>query len=524
MSAPRATGRAPALAVAALTLVAAFLRFPTLGRSLWLDEAWRANLVLAPSDTFWNQLLGAGGGGIGAPMPPLFALVLRAVGALVGHSAAGMRALPVLASLAAVPLAFVVGRRAAGTAAGLTAALCFAASPTALLHGQELKQYSTDVVVVLLLLAVASAVAAEPARWRPWIVLAVAMSLAPGVAFPTALVLPGIALATLACCRTNAERGRWLAAHVASGFAALAWYAFVIGPQRERPLVTAYWAGEFPPLEGIPSAGWVADRLLDFVGYASVHPPALAAAVLVTGLLFAARWLGITAAVSAATLIAAAAWRVYPLAGGRTTIFLLPFVYLGLGAAIGGGADAIRHGASRLAAAGRLGVAIVAALLVLSMVGRGLRAPAAGIVYEETAPLMATIATERQPTDRVYVYDGAVQAFRFHHPAADPAITLGGSHRKNPAAYAAELRPLLVPGTRLWVLFAHVHVPANGKSERDVILSEVTLYGRRVDVRETAGAALYLFEITRAPGTVRHLKLTPEDLANPERMKELLGR
>ena len=201
MTAPRATGRAPALAVAALTIVAAALRFPSLGRSLWLDEAWRANLVLAPSEAFWSQLLGAGGGGIGAPMPPLFALALRAVGMVVGHSAVGMRALPVLASLAAVPLAYVVGRRAGGIAAGLVAALLFAASPTALLHGQELKQYSTDVLVVLVLLASLSAVAASPSAWRGWIVLAIVMSVAPGVAFPTALVLPGIAVAALACCR-----------------------------------------------------------------------------------------------------------------------------------------------------------------------------------------------------------------------------------------------------------------------------------------------------------------------------------
>src|SRR5262245_54706641 len=153
VTASRATGRATAFAVAALTFVAALLRLPSLGRSLWLDEAWRANIALAPtSDAFWGQMLGAGGGGIGAPMPPLFALALRGVGLVAGHSAVGMRALPVLASIAAVPLAFLVGRDAAGTAAGLVAAACFAAAPTALVHGQELKQYSTDVAVVLVLL------------------------------------------------------------------------------------------------------------------------------------------------------------------------------------------------------------------------------------------------------------------------------------------------------------------------------------------------------------------------------------
>ncbi len=514
MTAPRATGRAPALAVTALTLAALALRVPSLGRSLWLDEAWRANIALAPTwEAFWSRVLGSGGGGLGAPMPPLFMLALRAAGSVVGHSPIGMRALAVAASVAAVPLAFVVGRRAAGTAAGLVAAACFAVSPTALLHGQELKQYSTDVAVVLVLLAAASTVAARPADGRPWIGLALVLSLAPGLAYPTALVLPGIAIATLACCRDGRDRLHWLATHAVAGLAALAWFVLVIAPQRERPLVASYWAGDFPPADGIPSAGWVVGRLLDFFGYASAHPAWLAALVACAGLALAARWLGIAALVSIATLIAATAWRVYPLAGGRTSVFLLPFVYLGLASVLGARGVVLR---------GVLGAAALA--IVLPMLARGVAAPSAGVVFEETAPLIATLASERRPGDRVYVYDGAVQAFRFHHPALDDTITLGGSHRNDPAAYVAELQPLLVPGQRLWVLFSHVHTPPGGRQESDVILADLALYARALAVHTAPGASLHLFEVTRAFGTVKHLKLTPEDLRDPARLKELLGR
>ena len=519
-------GGGTALVVAALTLAAFVLRLPSLDRSLWLDEAWRANIALAPSwSAFWNQVLGSGGGGIGAPMPPLFALALRAMGFVVGHSAAGMRALPVAASVAVVPLAYLVGRRAAGVVAGLTAALCFACAPAALLHGQELKQYSIDIAVVLALLLATSAVAARPSAWRPWIGLLVTAALTPGLAYPAALVLPGVALATLAICRTNGERGRWLAVQVASAAAALACYTLVIGTQRQRPRISAYWAGDFPPLEGVPSAGWLAGQLLDFVAYACGQPAWLAAAVTVAGLLLATRWLGLAALGALVTLIAAASWRVYPLSGGRTTVFMLSFVYLGLGAAIGAGASLLGPGTRRnVGALARSALATIAVFLLLTMVARGLRHPQAGIVYEETAPLITILEAERQPNDRVYVYDGAVQAFRFHHPASDGMITLGGSHRNDEAAYSAELRPLVVPGQRLWLLFAHVHTPASGKPERDTILGDLALYGRQIDVREAPGASLHLFEITRAPGTVKHLRLTPEDLRDPERMKQLLGR
>lgn len=541
----RSSGRAPALAVAVLTIGAAALRLGTIGRSLWLDEAWRANIALAPTgDAFWNQVLGAGGGSIGAPMPPIFALALRAVGFVVGHSAAGMRALPVLASIAAVPLAYLVARRAAGTAAGLVAALAFAASPTTLLHGQELKQYSTDVLVVLLLLLATARVdgraavrdgRAAPHDARPsmiaWIVLAIAMSLAPGVAYPTALTLPGVALATLACCRDGADRRRWLAAMLVSAAAALAWYVLVIGPQRDRPLVAAYWAAEFLPQDGgasgpsasvsggiAASAAWIGRQLLDFFAYCSLRPAWLAALVAGAGLVIAERWLAVAALATLVTLIVAASLRVYPLAGGRTTVFFLPFLYVAIAAAAGESRRA-------LPTAVRIALALVTAALVLPMAAAGIRAPAAGVVYEEIVPLLATLEAERQPTDRVYVYDGAVQAFRFHHPAPDPAITLGGSHRDDASQYTAELRPLLVPGQRLWLLFTHVHTPKTGRPERDTILGDVTLYAKQLKSQEAAGgSSLHLFEVTRSPAEVRHLKLTPEDLRNPEKMKELFGR
>lgn len=516
-------GGAAIATVVVLTLAACALRFPSLGRSLWLDEAWRANIALAPTwDAFWSAVLGAGGGGIGAPMAPLFALALRAAGAVVGHSAAGMRALPVLASIAAVPLGFVIGRRAGGTWAGLGAALLFAATPTTLLHGQELKQYSTDIAVVLVLLAAASGVAARPRSAGAWGALAIAESLAPGLAYPTALVLPGIALATLGVCRDNADRVRWLAAHAASALAALAWYVLVIGPQRDRPLVAAYWAADFPPMEGVPGAGWVWAQVLDVVRYCSAEPPRLALLLAVCGFLVSARWLGLAALGTVATSIAAAAWRVYPLSGGRTSVFLLPFLYLGIAGALGAGAALARRRDAHTFATGA--VAVVAAFVLGGMALRGVRAPQAGLVYEETAPLIATLEAERQPNDKIYVYDGAVQAFRFHHPAPDPAVTLGGSHRNDERAYAAELRPLLVPGQRLWILFAHVHVPKSGKPERDTILADVGIAGRQIASHDAEGASLHLFEITRAPGQVRHLSLSPEDMKDPARMKELLGR
>jgi hypothetical protein len=181
---------------------------------------------------------------------------------------------------------------------------------------------------------------------------------------------------------------------------------------------------------------------------------------------------------------------------------------------------------ARAAAAPRRSIVSLAATAVLLAV---LLWPARGSlgvhpVVEETAPLVRQLATERRPDDHVYVYYSAVPAFRFYHPALDERIHLGTSHRDDPTAYARELQPILAPGRRVWLLFSHDAPTPSGPSERDTILGEVALYGREVTARATEGASLHLFEITRAPGSVRRLQLSPEDLRDPERLKGLLGR
>src|SRR6185369_15462315 len=150
--------------------------------------------------------------------------------------------------------------------------------------------------------------------------------------------------------------------------------------------------------------------------------------------------------------------------------------------------------------------------------------PNAGLVYEDTAPLVATLRAERKPGDRVYVYYGAVPAFTFYHPDLDAAVTLGTSHRDDVGAYEAELKPLLAPGERLWLVFAHVFPAAGGADEREAILAKLGVYGKQTREWKTRGASLHLLAIERAADRVRHIVITPEDTANPERMRELLRK
>ncbi len=507
-------------AVAFLVVVALALRLPGIAsRSLWLDEAWRANIAVAPSwSAFWSSVLQSDE--IGAPMPPLFAFALR-LGALCGGRSAGaLRAVPLVASVAAVPLAFFLVRRLAGVPAAIAAAALFACWPAAVLHGRELKQYSVDVALLLALLILVHAVRHRPTDARRWMVYAVAAALVPGLSYPVTLVLPALAL--LSVPGERSARGWWLGAHVLAGAAAIAWYVEFIAIQRQRPLTAAYWAAQFPALDAGAMPGWIAGQLVAFAAYATADPVWVYLAVAALGYAVLPAWFRWTALVTLLTVVVAAAVRVYPLAGGRTSLFLVPFLYVPLGAAV---AWAWPPAGTRVRAPVLARVAgFIALALVLAWPARADRDRDLGLVFEEVAPLVAQLRAERQPNDRVYVYCGAVPAFRFYHPERDERIVLGASHRGDDAAYEKEIQAGLARGDRLWVLFSHVYQPPKGRAERDVILSALGVYAREADHTELPGASLHRFDVVQTPGAVRHLRLTPEDMRDPERMKELLGR
>lgn len=537
----RAARRSPSLrtslSLGVLVVVAVALRLPSIvTRSLWLDEAWLANLVLAPTWTaFVDEILGRTPGSVQvAPVPPLFAIALRLLAMVVGRSAPGLRLLPLAASVAAVLVAYVLAHRLAsasrgrapdtGRVAGLVAAACFACYPAVVLYGQELKPYATDVLTVLVLLACGERVLARPDAARPWVAFALVAGLVPGISYPAVLVLPGLALGLFAGCGDGRARRRWAIAHGAAVVAALGWWVAVIGAQRARPTITAYWQEGFAPATG--AVGWVVGQIALLVGWLGGTPIWLFAALALAGVVCGPPRFMVTVGATLATVVGAALGHLYPLAVDRTSLYLAPLLYVpfGLATSVLAGAFATARPGRRLPAAAALGACVA----VLAWPARGGIGASALLNREETAPLVAALAAERKPGDAIYVYCGAVPAFLFYGPThglapgSDPAVVLGAVHRDDPTAYAAELKPLLVPGRRLWLLFAHAPVGRDGVWERDAILADVRLHAKEVAAREAPGAYLYAFDVERPVGAVRHLTLSPEDMRDPARVRELL--
>jgi mannosyltransferase len=134
--------------VAGLTVVAAGLRFATLGLQAYHhDEIVTASRVLRGD--FWHAMEAVG---FSESAPPLYYVLAWVWTQLTGTDEFGLRSLSALAGVATVPVAYLLGTQLRGRRTGIAAAALVAVNPMLLWYSQEARGYA--------LLALLTAVAA----------------------------------------------------------------------------------------------------------------------------------------------------------------------------------------------------------------------------------------------------------------------------------------------------------------------------------------------------------------------------
>jgi mannosyltransferase len=124
--------------VAGLTLLAAALRFATLGvQSYHHDEIVTAARILGGS--FGQAMEGVRDS---ESAPPLYYAVAWCWTQLLGTGEFGLRSVSAIAGVATVPVAYLIGRELLGSRAGVLAAGLVAANPMLLWYSQEARAYA----------------------------------------------------------------------------------------------------------------------------------------------------------------------------------------------------------------------------------------------------------------------------------------------------------------------------------------------------------------------------------------------
>lgn len=217
------------VALLALTLV---LGLYGIERSLWLDEAWVANSVHAPTlgGMFyypnWLQT-----------SPPLFLLLARAAVSVFGLSTVVLRSVPLLLSLVAVAAMLEAARRVVSPPYAVLATAILAFHPTVVEYFRSFKQYGGEVAATAAVLWAAAAYLQKPER-KPFLVLVGVVVAAMTLSYPTVFLLPGLLLVVAV-----GNRRRAIALGAAASLVLGAMYWWLIRPNYSAALRT-YWIGD----------------------------------------------------------------------------------------------------------------------------------------------------------------------------------------------------------------------------------------------------------------------------------------
>jgi hypothetical protein len=492
-------------------------------RSLWHDEATLALNLLSRS---WI--------GLARPLdlqqiaPLGFLWTEKLAITLLGSSEWTLRLFPLAAGCVALVLMAVVAHRLLrGIAVPLSVGL-FAVSMPVIYFAGEAKQYSFDVAIALAIMLLALRARDEPLTVARGIVLGVLGAIAPWFSQPAVFALGGAGLFVLLGVR--GRRAQWRGAAVTFTLWAVSCALAIEHALRghtapTRVYLDAFWEPAFLPWwDGfLPALRWLGHAMLN--EFTWLFPDPLPwALILLSGIGVGAmarrrspEGLGLIALLLGPTLLAllASALRLYPFAT-RLTLFVSPAMAL----AIGFGIDAL---STRTAVGRSSAPATALAVVVFVLAARALRD--LPMVREELRPVEEYVGAHRRPGDMIYVYYGALPAFRYYAGRArigSSEYIAGRCARTAWPLYLADLRPLR-GHPRVWLVLAHPFARL-GIREDSLFTQYLGSAGTLMDERRAYGAlaALYDLSDTTQVDSATHVFRPPRS-GNASGAREMCG-
>lgn len=243
---PRVWERRLFWAFLALGIAARFIRY-ALRFPLWEDECF---LVLNLADRGYSDLLMPLDCHQAAPL--LFLWVELAVVKLLGYSEMALRLVPQVASAAGLLVAAHVARRLTKGTALLVAVAVLSVAYPSIRYAAEAKQYGTNLLAAVVLIALAVEWWRRPDRLRWLWLLALAGPVAVGLGYPGVLVAGGVGLFVAAVLIARRARRAWLPWAVYCLLAAAAFGGVYLAAEAQRGEDLGYmqrsWGHAFPPV------------------------------------------------------------------------------------------------------------------------------------------------------------------------------------------------------------------------------------------------------------------------------------
>jgi hypothetical protein len=469
-------------------------------RSLWLDESFLAlNIIhrsplglLSPLD--YHQ---------GAPLG--FLILEKLVTLSLGSSEMALRLLPFVFGIASLFLFKAVAGRFLMPGAAAIAVGLFAILEPLIYYSGEVKQYSSDVAIALLLYLLCDSLFEQPVRRRRIVVFSLIAAIAIWFSHPSALILAGAGVSFLWGALHHNDRRSLLLLSVPGLLWLSSFSVFYLISLRglcADSKLLAYWQDTFPPASTSFEAGsrWLVNSIfglfsdpvgLQFTGIAAV------AVVLGAYTFFAqnrTRFILLLAPV-AFTLLASAFHR-YPFRG-RLLLFLVPSVILLIAAGLG-----------TIRVKTRQSLPLLSVLLIgLLFFHPAVNASTCFIHPRTTGEIRRVIeyvGNHRLPGDILYLYYASEIPFKYYserHLIEPMDVVVGRYSREDWRLFKQDLDNLRGK-RRVWIFFSHVYplttenqVSDSGFDEERLFLDYLAGIGKRLDGIRAVGASAYLFDL-----------------------------
>ena len=390
------------------------LRQYLVNRSFWADEASLAFNLVTRSFSGLTQPLDYHQG---APVGFLF--IEKIFILILGNNEYAMRLFPLVSGILAIYVLYLLAKTYIGLS-GLFALLAFSVGWNLIYYSSELKQYSSDVMIALLLVYLASRCIRKKVQARDFLLLGIGGAIAIWVSHPSVFVLAGIGLVLFIEKLTKREYVPfpWIFAMgiVWIGLFAVDYFIF-LRPLAADEYLQNYWGKAFMPLPPWSDLGWF-EKTFYSILLMSLHTYISAVYIVLillligsTSLLFRSRNIALLFLSPALIVLIASGFEAYPLKD-RFMLFLIPFFLLILAE----GLRAIYILAARWSRPLGVVLACLPALFLIWPPGTTLGQFFITTRGSDVRPVIQYVAENREPDEMVYVFHAGESAFQYYAP------------------------------------------------------------------------------------------------------------
>ncbi|MEB3280802.1 MAG: glycosyltransferase family 39 protein [Lyngbya sp.] len=466
-------------------------------RSLWFDEA---NLALNIVNRSYLQLLSPLDNNQAAP--PGFLWIEKLSIQVFGNTEYALRLFPFIAGIVSLVALFLFAERYASKWAAPIAIDLFSSLPYIVYYGTELKQYSSDIMIALLLSLLLIPVRYKLLSTSQILVFSVLGGIAIWISHPAIFTLGGLELAYLITAPKQQRKAllfNRIPIYLTWLFSFGCLYFLTISNTLNNDNLLESWKARYP--QSIFDILWLLDALGRFfyrpLGFIGVID-GVAILAFIVGCVACYRrnriiFMSLTAPV-VATLIASYLHK-YPFRE-RLILFLVPFFLILIAEGV---VFLISQTSKPKKWVKGFGVFVLIALLIHPITS------STSLIFkpelkQEVRPVIEYIKSNQQPGDQIYVYFKGISHLKYYAPkfGYSPTDYILGTYELpdegeiSPAEwerYQQEFEPFRGQ-KRVWIIFRV------DDSEEKTLLSDLNQIGRLVDIYKQKGAFVCLYDLS----------------------------